>query len=64
RLNDIAESSLPDSRPPAPGPRLYLHAWQLAFHHPASGEWLEFTSPLPEDFASLIGRLSRKGKES
>jgi 23S rRNA pseudouridine1911/1915/1917 synthase len=40
--------------------RLCLHAWQLAFHHPANGEWLEFTSPPPEDFASFIERLNHK----
>jgi 23S rRNA pseudouridine1911/1915/1917 synthase len=42
------------------GSRLCLHAWQLAFHHPATGEWLEFTSPLPEDFASLIDRPGQR----
>ncbi|HEX8185573.1 MAG TPA: RluA family pseudouridine synthase, partial [Blastocatellia bacterium] len=36
--------------------RLCLHAWRLAFHHPANGEWLEFTSPLPEEIAALIYR--------
>ena len=35
--------------------RLCLHAWKLAFHHPASGEWLEFSAPVPEDIASVIG---------
>jgi len=31
----------------AQAPRLLLHAAWLAFEHPASGEWLEFTSPAP-----------------
>jgi len=35
-------------------PRLCLHAWRLAFHHPATGEWMEFAAPLPDDFAQLI----------
>lgn len=35
--------------------RLCLHAWKLAFHHPASGEWMEFTAPVPEDIAGVIG---------
>ncbi|HEX8088770.1 MAG TPA: RluA family pseudouridine synthase, partial [Blastocatellia bacterium] len=66
RLNEVAESPVSEPRPAdrSPRPRLCLHAWRLAFHHPASGEWLEFTSPLPEDFASLIARLNRKGEQS
>lgn len=28
-------------------PRLLLHATWLAFTHPATGEWMEFTSPAP-----------------
>lgn len=28
--------------------RLCLHAAHLGFHHPSGGEWLEFTSPIPE----------------
>ena len=34
--------------------RLCLHAWRLAFHHPATGEWREFVAPLPEDFTRLV----------
>jgi 23S rRNA pseudouridine1911/1915/1917 synthase len=34
--------------------RLCLHAWRLAFHHPAAGEWMEFSAPLPDDFAQLV----------
>ena len=33
--------------------RHMLHAWQLGFTHPKSGERLEFTSPLPADFREL-----------
>jgi len=29
----------------AASPRLLLHAAELAFHHPASGEWISFHSP-------------------
>lgn len=32
----------------AASPRLLLHAAELAFHHPASGEWVSFHSP--DDF--------------
>lgn len=31
-------------------PRQMLHAWQLGFTHPVTGEALHFTSPVPEDF--------------
>jgi len=34
--------------------RQTLHAYKLGFKHPISGKWLEFTSPLPEDFSSLL----------
>ena len=38
-------------------PRQALHAASLGFAHPASGEWLEFDSPLPGDMAALLDRL-------
>jgi 23S rRNA pseudouridine1911/1915/1917 synthase len=34
---------------PVPGHRLWLHAEQLSFEHPVSGEVLEFHSEIPED---------------
>lgn len=34
--------------------RLCLHAAQLAFHHPATGEWLEFTEPMPEGMKKIL----------
>ena len=34
--------------------RLCLHASSLAFHHPAGGEWMEFTSPLPADIVETV----------
>jgi 23S rRNA pseudouridine1911/1915/1917 synthase len=37
--------------------RLCLHAWSLAFHHPASGEWMEFTSPLPSGVIRIVDRF-------
>jgi 23S rRNA pseudouridine1911/1915/1917 synthase len=36
--------------------RLCLHASSLAFHHPVSGEWMEFSSRLPDDFGGVIER--------
>jgi 23S rRNA pseudouridine1911/1915/1917 synthase len=35
--------------------RQMLHAWRLAFHHPRTGERLEFTAPPPDDFARMAG---------
>lgn len=34
--------------------RLCLHAWKLAFHHPANGDWMEFTTPVPDDLAATL----------
>jgi 23S rRNA pseudouridine1911/1915/1917 synthase len=34
-------------------PRLFLHAAELAFEHPVSGEKMRFRSPLPEDLAAV-----------
>jgi 23S rRNA pseudouridine1911/1915/1917 synthase len=36
------------------GQRLCLHAARLAFHHPANGEWMEFTSPLPDEVVKIL----------
>ena len=44
------------SRNPAfPGvSRQMLHAWKLALPLPSSGEIMEFTAPLPEDFQAMV----------
>lgn len=34
-----------------------LHAGTLGFNHPSTGEYLEFTSPLPADFQHLLDEL-------
>jgi 23S rRNA pseudouridine1911/1915/1917 synthase len=39
-------------------PRQALHAWKLAFSHPASGKPARFESPLPADFARLLKSLA------
>ena len=36
--------------------RQALHACELSFLHPVTGERLNLTSPLPEDFLKAIGR--------
>ncbi|NPA25688.1 MAG: RluA family pseudouridine synthase [Deltaproteobacteria bacterium] len=38
-------------------PRQALHAGRLGFIHPVKGEYLEFDSPLPDDFRNLLERL-------
>jgi 23S rRNA pseudouridine1911/1915/1917 synthase len=35
--------------------RQMLHAWRLAFRHPISEAWLEFTAPPPQDFLDTAG---------
>jgi 23S rRNA pseudouridine1911/1915/1917 synthase len=40
--------------------RLCLHASRLAFHHPAGGEWMEFTSPLPADIVETVESYRRQ----
>jgi 23S rRNA pseudouridine1911/1915/1917 synthase len=37
--------------------RFFLHAFQLGLTHPATGERLEFSSPLPEDLTAYLGSL-------
>jgi 23S rRNA pseudouridine1911/1915/1917 synthase len=42
-------------------PRLALHAWQLAFEHPRTGERVEFRSPLAPDLAAWWTSLGGTG---
>ena len=37
--------------------RQALHAWKLAFEHPATGKAVRFEAPLPEDFRALLEAL-------
>lgn len=37
-------------------PRQALHARTLGFTHPATGQFMEFKAPLPEDMQALLGR--------
>lgn len=37
--------------------RQALHAAELGFEHPVSGEWMLFEAPLPADMATLIAHL-------
>jgi 23S rRNA pseudouridine1911/1915/1917 synthase len=42
-------------------PRLALHAAELGFTHPASGQQLHWTMPLPGDLQSFVERLKGSG---
>ena len=44
-------------------PRQALHATELEFPHPVTGEELHFTSPLPEDFCLALERLRTAAAE-
>lgn len=39
-----------------------LHARQLGFHHPRTGEWMEFTTEPPADMMAAIERLREESK--
>ncbi len=43
--------------------RQALHAAELALVHPASGEEVSWTAPLPEDFQMLLSRLSNENPD-
>jgi 23S rRNA pseudouridine1911/1915/1917 synthase len=42
--------------------RQFLHAWRLAFRHPADGRELSFEAPLPDDLESALAKLARAGQ--
>ena len=41
-------------------PRVALHAAEIGFQHPVTGEQLKFVMPLPKDMSILIERLRKK----
>lgn len=38
-------------------PRLFLHAGELAFEHPASGKTVSFSAALPDDLQAVLARV-------
>lgn len=40
-------------------PRLFLHASNIKFIHPVSGEFVEFSVPLPDDLKNVLEEKSR-----
>jgi 23S rRNA pseudouridine1911/1915/1917 synthase len=53
----VGDTRYGGARPTLPVGRPFLHAASLAFDHPATGERLTFTSPLPTDLEEVRGRL-------
>jgi 23S rRNA pseudouridine1911/1915/1917 synthase len=49
----------PDDLRPIDFPRQALHAFRLAFLHPASGAPLRFEAAMPADIAALVARLRK-----
>lgn len=43
--------------PEIPAPRLMLHAAELGFVHPKTGQEMRFEEPVPEDFARVLAML-------
>jgi RluA family pseudouridine synthase len=41
-------------------PRQALHATELEFQHPSTGERMRFEAPLPSDMAAVLGRESKQ----
>ncbi len=42
--------------------RTTLHAFQLSFEHPLTGEQMIFSAPLPKDFQAVLNQLRKWGK--
>ncbi len=40
--------------------RQMLHAWKLGITHPETGQWMEFTSEMPEDMKALVALLDER----
>jgi 23S rRNA pseudouridine1911/1915/1917 synthase len=56
-LGDPAYADKAGPRPPVAAPRQMLHAALLGFTHPVTGLAVRVESPMPADFARVLGRL-------
>ena len=54
----VGDARYGGDRQSLPLPRPFLHAEELGFAHPISGEALRFTSPLPDDLTEVLAGLS------
>jgi 23S rRNA pseudouridine1911/1915/1917 synthase len=44
--------------------RQALHAFRLGFEHPATGEWIEWEAPMPDDMERLLSVLREDAKDA
>jgi len=44
--------------------RQALHAFRLGFDHPATGEWIEWEAPMPDDMEQLLSVLREDAKDA
>lgn len=51
----LYNAALPDL--PIKAQRMMLHARFLAFSHPHTGKWVQFTAPYPDDFREVYTKL-------
>ncbi len=56
----LGDAVYADRQTAARAPRQMLHAWQLRFEHPRTGEPLDFVVPPPSDFLEVLGDLCRE----
>jgi 23S rRNA pseudouridine1911/1915/1917 synthase len=56
----VGDPSYGRAQRPLP-PRQFLHASHLEFRHPATGEWLIFDAPLPDDLAVFLAAWRAEG---
>lgn len=54
----VGDATYGGVRPGLRAARPMLHARELAFDHPATGERCSFSAPLPNDFVALVASLS------
>ena len=54
----VGDTTYGERRPTLGLSRPFLHAAELSFDHPTTGERVQFTSPLPEDLATFLAALT------
>jgi 23S rRNA pseudouridine1911/1915/1917 synthase len=54
----VGDGTYGGARHPIASPRPFLHAAELAFDHPGTGESLTFTSPLPDDLIAVEAQFT------
>ena len=59
KTKTLSETEQSAIRNPQSEIRLCLHAWKLAFHHPASGDWVEFAAQVPDEIAATVEPYTR-----